>query len=68
MAESGNALCLDEFYPERNLMITNIKQQKDKILIQMKSISKNCKCPKCNWITEKYHGTYRRKVQDLPIE
>ena len=33
----------------------------------MKSISKSCKCPKCNCFTDKYHGTYNRKVQDLPI-
>lgn len=33
----------------------------------MKSISRNCKCPKCGCITDKYHGTYLRKVQDLPI-
>lgn len=30
----------------------------------MESISSTCKCPKCNCITEKYHGTYNRKVQD----
>lgn len=33
----------------------------------MKSISKDCRCPKCGCITNKYHGTYIRKVQDLPI-
>ena len=33
----------------------------------MKSTSSSCKCPKCNRITQKYHGTYTRKVQDLPI-
>lgn len=33
----------------------------------MKSISKSCKCPKCNCVTDTYHGTYNRKVQDLPI-
>lgn len=33
----------------------------------MKSISKDCRCPKCGCITDKYHGTYIRKVQDLPI-
>ena len=64
MIESSNTLCLDKFYTEKDLMITDAKQQKDKILIRMKSISSNCKCPKCNCITEKYHGTYNRKVQD----
>ena len=67
MPNSNNTLCLDKFYPEKDLKITDIVQQKDKILIRMKSISKSCKCPKCNYFTDKYHGTYNRKVQDLPI-
>ena len=33
----------------------------------MTSTSSSCKCPKSNHITQKYHGTYTRKVQDLPI-
>lgn len=33
----------------------------------MKSISKDCRCPKCGCITDKYHRIYIRKVQDLPI-
>ena len=44
-----------------------VHEQKDSILIRMKSISRSWKCPKCHCITEKYHGTYNRKVQDLPI-
>ena len=67
MAKSNNTLCLDKFYPEKDLMITDIAQQSDKIIIRMKSTSSSCKCPKCNHITQKYHGTYTRKVQDLPI-
>ena len=67
MTDSNNALCLDPFYPEKDLKITEVKQQKDKLLIQMKSISTSCHCPKCNCTTDKYHGTYIRKVQDLPI-
>lgn len=39
MMESRNTICLDKFYPETDLMITDVKQQKDKILIRMKSIS-----------------------------
>lgn len=49
------------------MKITDIKQQKDKILIRMRSIYKSCKCSRCNCITDKYHRTYNRKVQDLPI-
>ena len=67
MMKSGSTLCLEKFYPETDLMITDVKQQNDKILFRMKSISSSCKCPKYNCITEKYHGIYNRKVQDLPL-
>lgn len=65
--KSRSTLCLEKFYPETDFLITDVKQQNDKILIRMKSISNSCKSPKCNCITEKYHGTYKRKAQDLPI-
>lgn len=65
--EHGKALPLDNFYPEKELSLIDIKQQEDTIIIQMKSISTSCTCPKCNCVTTKYHGTYKRKVQDLPI-
>mgnify|MGYP000279013344 CR=1 FL=1 len=32
MAKSNNTLCLDKFYPEKDLMITDIDQQSDKII------------------------------------
>ena len=67
MMKSGSMLCLNKFYPEKDLKIVDIGQQKDKIVIRMKSISKTCSCPKCNCTTNKYHGMYHRKVQDLPI-
>ncbi|WP_245193868.1 hypothetical protein [Anaerobutyricum soehngenii] len=51
MAKSNNTLCLYKFYPEKDLMITDIDQQSDKIIIQMKPTSSSCKCPKCNRIT-----------------
>lgn len=37
------------------------------IKINLKSQTQSCICPKCNTISNKYHGTYIRKVQDLPI-
>lgn len=55
------------FILSRKSLEDNRGQQKDKLLIQMKSISTSCHCPKCNCTTDKYHGTYIRKVQDLPI-
>ena len=58
---------LNAFYPEESLKISNVIQGKDKIIIRMKSITKCCTCPKCGQTTTSYHGTYMRKVQDLPI-
>ena len=67
MNEKNIDLCIDKFYPKENLEITEINHQENKILIQMKSISKNCICTKCSCVSATYHGTYDRKVQDLPI-
>lgn len=64
MADLYSILFLDIFYLEADLKLTDINQQKDKILIRMKAISKNCRCPKCNCFTDMYHGTFNRKVQD----
>ncbi len=56
------------FYPEESLEISNVIQEKKIIfLIQMKSVTACCTCPKCGQTTNNYHGTYMRKVQDLPI-
>ena len=44
MMESGSDLYLDKFYPEKDLKIVGIRQQSDKIIIRMKSISKVCSC------------------------
>lgn len=34
--------------------------------IKLKSQNCSCICPKCNKVSTKYHGTYTRKVQELP--
>lgn len=67
MAENKNELALNAFYPEESLKITEIIQQPEQIFIEMKSVTHRCICPKCKQETNKYHGTYIRKVQDLPI-
>ena len=67
MAENKQELILSDFYPEESLKITEINQHTDQILIKMKSVTRSCICPECNQKTNKYHGTYIRKVQDLPI-
>ena len=44
MADIQNALYLDAFYPEESLKIIGIEQQENKIVVKMKSITKNCAC------------------------
>ena len=58
---------LNKFYPTDSLKITEIIEDKTAIVIRMKSITNTCKCPVCQQISNQYHGTYIRKVQDLPI-
>jgi len=63
---TGTSLDLQRFYPDE-LVITSIDDEVDRILIHLKSCSKEMECPQCHRITEKYHGMYHRTVQDLPI-
>ena len=60
-------LSLRKFFPENYLKILNVIDGKDKIIIKLKSITSECECPGCGIILTEYHGTYKRKVQDLPI-
>ena len=59
-------LNLQIFYPEE-LEIANIRQDANEIVIKILTRSQSCKCPKCGIMSEHRHGTYERKVQDLPI-
>lgn len=63
----NSSIDLQNFFPTSKLKITNILEDTKMIKISLKSQSNNCICPKCNIISNKYHGTYIRKVQDLPI-
>ena len=58
---------LQSFYPSDQLTITAIEESSDTFLIHLKSVTNSCKCPKYGLTSNKYHGTYIRKVQDLPI-
>ena len=62
-----NALEIQSFFPEDSLKITNIENTDHEITIQLKSKSSSCECPSCHTISNHYHGTYVRRVQDLPI-
>lgn len=47
---------LKAFHPEESLEISSIIQEKDKILIRMKSVTACCTCPKCGQLTNNYNG------------
>lgn len=57
---------LQNFYP-KDLEVANIIEEPDKTTIKMFTRSKSCKCPKCGSVSEHGHGTYERKIQDLPV-
>ena len=61
-----DALDLQKFYPEE-ISVTEVIQNEKEICIHVSVQSKNCTCPKCGVISEHKHGTYKRKLQDLPI-
>ena len=62
----GNSLDLRHFYPT-DLEIAEICQTDHEIQIKIIAHSKDCICPKCGAISTHRHGTYERKVQDLPV-
>ena len=60
-------LLLRKFFPEEYLRITEIIGSDTKIIIRLKSATRECECPGCKTILTDFHGTYERKVQDLPV-
>jgi len=60
-------LSLSRYFPAECLKITDVVDRDEKITIRLKSVTRECECPGCNTTSTDYHGTYERKVQDLPI-
>lgn len=58
---------LSVFYPMEELTVTHVNHTQNAILIKLKSHTSKCECSKCHAVSDHYHGTYVRKVQDLPI-
>lgn len=67
MIATANGIDLASFFPSDQLVISNVSIADTDITIKLKSITKQCKCPSCGIETTQSHGTYVRKVQDLPI-
>ncbi len=60
------SLDINKFFPEQ-LKITGLSETKEKIIIELESQTKQGTCPCCGVVSAQYHGTYVRKVQDLPM-
>lgn len=56
------------FFPGELLSVTSVERNDSSVQIKMKSKTHSSKCPECGHETMTYHGTYLRKVQDLPIQ
>lgn len=55
------------FYSEEIFDINDCSVNDTGVLIRLKSKKHECECPDCHQISNHYHGTYERSVQDLPI-
>lgn len=60
------SLDLQSFYP-KDLQITGVTQDEQRITIALKSRKHTHPCPMCSQPMYAYHATYKRKAQDLPI-
>ena len=58
---------LQSFFPDKYFEMISVDETNNSIKIKLKSITKSCYCHVCGEKTTKYHGTYTRKVQDLPM-
>ena len=58
---------LDKLLFGENYPIYNIEENSNKIILYIKSKLHQCKCPHCHQISNSYHSTYTRKIQDTPI-
>ena len=50
-----------------NYPIYNIEENDDKLVLYLKSKVHECECPHCHQVSNSYHSTYIRIIQDTPI-
>lgn len=58
---------LDKLLFGENYPICNVKENNNKIILYIKSKLHQCECPHCHQVSNTYHSTYLRKIQDTPI-
>lgn len=63
---TADILHLFSFYP-KDSKIVKIVEDNNQVSIYLKSQTHEQICPKCGHDSNRYHSTYRRKLQDQPI-
>lgn len=63
----NDSLKMDIFFPSELLSISSVEHKDSSVHIKMRSKTHSSRCPECGHEAVNYHGTYLRKVQDLPI-
>lgn len=58
---------LDKLLFGENYPIYNVEEINNKIILYIKSKLHQCECPHCHQVSNTYHSTYVRKIQDTPI-
>lgn len=58
---------LDKLLFGKNYPIYKVEEINNKIILHIKSNLHHCECPHCHQISNSYHSTYKRNIQDTPI-
>ena len=64
---NDSLLQMNTFFPNELMAIESVEQDNCTVHIKLRSRTHSCKCPECGCETTNYHGSYLRKVQDIPI-
>ncbi|WP_051083307.1 transposase family protein [Propionispira raffinosivorans] len=64
--EATSSIDLAKFYPD-DLVILAVEEKVDSVILYMQSKSTEFICPCCNSVSHVHHGTYHRRVQNLPL-
>lgn len=58
---------LDKLLFGENYPIYKIEEISNKIILHVKSKLHECECPCCHQVSNSYHSTYTRRIQDTPL-
>ena len=58
---------LDKLLFGENYPVYKVEEGNNKIVLHIKSKLHQCECPHCHQMSDSYHSTYIRKIQDTPL-